>query len=271
MLWLCIPRACTSALPLAVPASCVRVVMHACVRGMQVMGEFQAAGPAPSPLLARRMDGALLAVGCMVHILKAKKPYKEQLGGMMATAVMPCFASPYGHLRSKAVWVAGVFCGITFPDGQGQGGTFLTFLQQVSRTGAQAHSAGLAHPPGRGACPAGPRDHSLRHAASLKNALGHGAVQAAPCCIFSLAGCLSWFGTSILGGPSYTPVTIQPTVGVCMPCVVRWCAAWATASCRCAWTASSRCATSWRRPRTPRPSRPCCPRCSQASSASWTR
>ncbi|GFR51384.1 hypothetical protein Agub_g13814, partial [Astrephomene gubernaculifera] len=59
--------------------------------------------------------------------------YKDQLGPMMATYVMPCFSSPHPHLRSKAVWVSGVFCDTTFPDGTNQGPTYMRFFEQVVR------------------------------------------------------------------------------------------------------------------------------------------
>lgn len=94
-----------------------------------------AADPAAGPTAAdaRRVDGALLAVGCLAPLLKHKKPYKEQLGPIMATYVMPCFASPHGHLRSKAVWVSGVFCDTSFPDGTNRGATYMAFFEAVVR------------------------------------------------------------------------------------------------------------------------------------------
>ncbi|EFJ51590.1 hypothetical protein VOLCADRAFT_79706 [Volvox carteri f. nagariensis] len=90
-------------------------------------------GGVPTVAEARRVDGALLAVGCLAPLLKSKKPYKDQLGPIMATYVMPCFTSPHGHLRSKAVWVSGVFCDTTFPDGTNRGPTYMRFFEQVAR------------------------------------------------------------------------------------------------------------------------------------------
>ncbi|KAG2439798.1 hypothetical protein HYH02_010433 [Chlamydomonas schloesseri] len=92
-----------------------------------------AAAAGPSAADARRVDGALLAVGCLAPLLKHKKPYKEQLGPIMATYVMPCFASRHGHLRSKAVWVSGVFCDTAFPDGTNRGPTYMAFFEAVVR------------------------------------------------------------------------------------------------------------------------------------------
>ena len=38
---------------------------------------------------------------------------------MLLQHVVPLFASPYGHLRAKACWLAGIFADIEFSDGQG--------------------------------------------------------------------------------------------------------------------------------------------------------
>lgn len=100
-----------------------------------VLGGFArtvAAGHQPSAAEARRVDGALLAVGCLAPLLKHKKPYKDQLGPIMATYVMPCFDSPHGHLRSKAVWVSGVFCDTPFPGGTNSGPTYMRFFEKVA-------------------------------------------------------------------------------------------------------------------------------------------
>ena len=45
--------------------------------------------------------------------------------------VVPLFTSRYGHLRAKAVWLAGRFCDTDFVDGKGKGNTFSTLLQGV--------------------------------------------------------------------------------------------------------------------------------------------
>jgi hypothetical protein len=60
-----------------------------------------------------------------------QKPYKQELGGMLAALVMPCLASPYGHLRAKAAWVIGQYCDVQFPDGSCQGPTFNLCFQKV--------------------------------------------------------------------------------------------------------------------------------------------
>ncbi|GAX74708.1 hypothetical protein CEUSTIGMA_g2156.t1 [Chlamydomonas eustigma] len=79
----------------------------------------------------RRLDGALLAVGMMVDLLKNKSPYKQQLGPMLINCIIPCFKSPWGHLRAKAAWLAGVYSDAEFADGQGLGATFSLLLQNV--------------------------------------------------------------------------------------------------------------------------------------------
>jgi hypothetical protein len=66
-------------------------------------------------------------VGCS----SAQKPYNTQLAPMLVTYVMPAFASSHGHLRSKAVWVAGIFCDTPFPDGTHQGPTYMRFMEQA--------------------------------------------------------------------------------------------------------------------------------------------
>ncbi len=60
-----------------------------------------------------------------------QKPYKQQLGGMLLNFVVPLFTCPYGHLRAKAVWVAGTYADIQFPDGQGSGPTFTALFGKV--------------------------------------------------------------------------------------------------------------------------------------------
>ena len=49
----------------------------------------------------------------------------------MLNAVMPCFDSPYGHLRAKACWVAGQYADIDFRGGSGQGQAFGSLFQKV--------------------------------------------------------------------------------------------------------------------------------------------
>lgn len=58
-----------------------------------VTAEFKAASAAGAvPVaLARRMDGALLAIGTLHDVLKRKSPYKEQLEVLLSQHVMPCF------------------------------------------------------------------------------------------------------------------------------------------------------------------------------------
>lgn len=58
-------------------------------------------------------------------------PYKDHLEGLLLTHVLPCFDSPYGHLRAKACWVAGQFADIDFREGRGQGRSFNALFQKV--------------------------------------------------------------------------------------------------------------------------------------------
>ncbi|MEW5303971.1 MAG: hypothetical protein WDW36_006614 [Sanguina aurantia] len=80
---------------------------------------------------ARRIDGALLAIGCMTDLLKEKSPYKEQVGSMMLAYVMPCFDSAHGHVRAKACWVAGSYADTEFDDGKGLGKNFTMLFTKV--------------------------------------------------------------------------------------------------------------------------------------------
>lgn len=80
---------------------------------------------------ARHMDGALLAVGSLTEVLKHKAPYRDQLETFLMTYVVPCFSSPYGHLRAKACWISGCYCDIQFSDGAGAGQTFGLLFKEV--------------------------------------------------------------------------------------------------------------------------------------------
>mmetsp|Transcript_35700 Transcript_35700/g.79404 ORF Transcript_35700/g.79404 Transcript_35700/m.79404 type:complete len:941 (+) Transcript_35700:266-3088(+) len=79
---------------------------------------------------ARRMDGALVAIGMLSEHLRSKSPYKEQLGPMLLNFVVPCFKSPYGHLRAKACWACGLYCTAEFGEGKTQE-SYALLLQQV--------------------------------------------------------------------------------------------------------------------------------------------
>ena len=39
---------------------------------------------------------------------------------MLLQHVVPLFGAPYGHLRAKACWLAGIYADIEFQDGQGK-------------------------------------------------------------------------------------------------------------------------------------------------------
>jgi hypothetical protein len=72
--------------------------------------------------VARRMDGALLAIGTCADTLKHKAPYKANVEAMLVQFVAPCFDSPHGHLRAKACWVAKEFADFPFSGGAGDAG-----------------------------------------------------------------------------------------------------------------------------------------------------
>lgn len=80
-------------------------------------------------------DGALLAIGSLAEELKRKRKYRPSIEPMILHHVLPCFASRFGHLRSKACWVAGQFCDTKFGQGEdrkrGAGALFTMLLQNV--------------------------------------------------------------------------------------------------------------------------------------------
>ena len=82
--------------------------------------------------LASQADGALLLVGSILDTLRKKKRgYKDQLEPMIVHHVLPMFESRFGHLRTKACWLAGNTADtITFAGGVREG-TFPALLQRV--------------------------------------------------------------------------------------------------------------------------------------------
>ncbi|KAK9818968.1 hypothetical protein WJX74_009075 [Apatococcus lobatus] len=96
-----------------------------------VLSSNQKAGAAATQQQAREFDGALLAVGALVDVLKNKKPYKDQLERMLVEYVEPAFRSPHGHLRAKACWVAGTYADIQFEGGAGKGRTFQLLMRHI--------------------------------------------------------------------------------------------------------------------------------------------
>lgn len=71
-----------------------------------------------------------VAVPNIAHVLQ--DPYRSQLEALLSSHVLPTFASPHGHLRAKAAWLAKEFADIQFSEGgSGAGPLFNTLLQQV--------------------------------------------------------------------------------------------------------------------------------------------
>ena len=65
--------------------------------------------PRPEVAVERRADGALLLAGSLADTLKRKRAYAPQVEPLLRGVVLPLFASPRGHLRARACWVAGQF------------------------------------------------------------------------------------------------------------------------------------------------------------------
>ena len=83
------------------------------------------------PDAAALHDSSVHALHAQQPVLSLQAPYKNQLEGLLLNNVMPCFDSPYGHLRAKACWVAGQYADIDFREGSGQGHTFNSLFQKV--------------------------------------------------------------------------------------------------------------------------------------------
>ncbi|CAH1416284.1 unnamed protein product [Lactuca virosa] len=81
----------------------------------------------------RQKDGALLAIGALCEKLKQTEPYKSELEPMLAQHVFLEFASPVGHLRAKAAWVAGQYAHISFSDPN----NFRKALQLMAKVGVK--------------------------------------------------------------------------------------------------------------------------------------
>ena len=99
---------------------------------ISIMTECSVAMGDPSPTgaaAARRLDGALLAVGTLSERLKKVERYKAQLEPMLQQYVIPLFSAPHGHLRAKGCWLAGLYADTFFAEGQGKGATFSAMLQ----------------------------------------------------------------------------------------------------------------------------------------------
>jgi len=59
-----------------------------------------------------RQGRLVIAVVVDMVPVPPQEPYKAQLEPMLAQYVQPLFASPYGYLRAKAAWTAGLFADI---------------------------------------------------------------------------------------------------------------------------------------------------------------
>lgn len=106
-------------------------VMAALLAVMSTHTAAVAAGAQVSWEQATAMDGALLAVSTLSHVLKAKKRYRTQVPAMLGAHVLPCLHSPYGFIRAKALWVLGDYCDVEFTDGLGPGSTFAGLFSAV--------------------------------------------------------------------------------------------------------------------------------------------
>ena len=82
-----------------------------------ILQEYNASGQEVNKVLARKLDGALYAVGSLADILRKNPKYSSMIPGISQTYVLPLFASPFGHLRSKACWISSEFAEILYSSG----------------------------------------------------------------------------------------------------------------------------------------------------------
>ena len=92
---------------------------------VQILVRCKAVPPQQQP--HAELGGALHAIGNLQEKLKTTEGYKEQLEPMLAEHVLPAFQSPYGHVRAKAAWCAGVYAEIEFKNPQ----TFMSLFGSV--------------------------------------------------------------------------------------------------------------------------------------------
>jgi hypothetical protein len=72
-------------------------------------------------------------------------PYRGQLEGLLSQHVAPLFASPHGHLRAKAAWLAKEFADVEFgAGGAGSGPLFNALLQAVINSLSDGCVCGVA-------------------------------------------------------------------------------------------------------------------------------
>ena len=99
-----------------------------------ILGEHTAAAASGASVpveLARRMDGALLAVGVLAETLSGKKRYRSSVEPMLLTHVLPAFTSPHGFIRAKVCWAAAMFADHKFAAGRGRGPSFGALVTAV--------------------------------------------------------------------------------------------------------------------------------------------
>jgi hypothetical protein len=75
-------------------------------------------------------DGTFLILGSLSEVLFRKKPYVDEVEGLLISSVFPEFGSPVGFLRSRACWMVQRFSSVKWTDD----GTHLkTLLEMVLR------------------------------------------------------------------------------------------------------------------------------------------
>lgn len=97
-----------------------------------ILQEYHAAGQSVSQPLARRLDGAIYAVGSLADVLRKNKTYLTMIPGIFQTYIIPLFTSPYGHLRSKACWVSSSFAQVLYSaDDQAKHQLYMQLFEKI--------------------------------------------------------------------------------------------------------------------------------------------
>lgn len=76
------------------------------------------------------MDGTFLILGSLSDILFKKKPYADEVEGLLISNVFPAFTSPVGFLRSRACWMVQRFSSVKWTD---DGSNLRTLIEMVLR------------------------------------------------------------------------------------------------------------------------------------------
>jgi hypothetical protein len=97
-----------------------------------ILQEVHGAGPAASDAMARKLDGALYAVGSLAGILAKHPRYSAMVPGIFETYILPLFSSPHGYLRAKACWISAEFVDLMYSsDNKSNNQLFMQLFERI--------------------------------------------------------------------------------------------------------------------------------------------